>query len=325
MLIPILSLIGGLILLVIASDQLVDGAVGIARRFGISMLVVGLTIVAYGTSFPEFIVSLLAASRGVADFAAGNIVGSNIANIGLVLGMAAAVCPFLVKSTTLFRRDMPLLFLATISACVMFIDGKVMRWEGGILIAIAAIFTYLSLKHPGKVEVEGGNDEDETTEPTDSMTVSVVKLVLGGAGLVGGAHFMVEGGSTIAAAYGISERVIGLTVVAVGTSLPELAASVAAALKGYPELAVGNVVGSCLFNLTFVLGASSIITPLDVDMMAMRWDLVIMGGLTLVMWFMFFTGLRMRRSEGVGLVLAYVGFLVWIVVTTAKSMGAAVG
>lgn len=323
MLIPIISLIGGLILLVVASDQLVEGAVGIARRLGISMLVVGLTIVAYGTSFPEFIVSLLAASRGVADFAAGNIVGSNIANIGLVLGMAAAVCPFVVKSSTLFRRDMPLLFLATVSACLMFIDGKVVRWEGAILIGIAALFTWLSLKHPGEVEVEGGTDEDETAEPKEAMWISVSRLVLGGAGLVGGAHFMVEGGSTIAAAYGISERVIGLTVVAVGTSLPELAASVAAALKGYPELAVGNVVGSCLFNLTFVLGASAAITPLDVDMLAMRWDLIIMGGLTILMWFMFYTGLRMRRSEGVGLVLAYIGFLTWVVITTAQSMGAA--
>lgn len=322
MLIPIISLIGGLVLLVIASDQLVDGAVGIARRFGISMLVVGLTIVAYGTSFPEFIVSLLAASRGVADFAAGNIVGSNIANIGLVLGMSAAVCPFLVKSTTLFRRDMPLLFLATAGASAMFIDGKVLRWEGGVLIGLAALFTWLSLKHPGEVEVEGGADANATAEPEEAMIISTLRLVLGGAGLVAGAHFMVEGGTTIALAYGISERVIGLTVVAVGTSLPELAASVAAALKGYPELAVGNVVGSCLFNLTFVLGASAAITPLSIDVMAMRWDLVIMGGLTLLMWFMFYTGLRMRRSEGVGLVLAYVGFLTWIVISTAKSMGA---
>ncbi|MGK0362793.1 MAG: cation:H+ antiporter, partial [Bradymonadia bacterium] len=282
MLIPIVSLIGGLILLVIASDQLVDGAVGIAHRLGISMLVVGLTIVAYGTSFPEFIVSLLAASRGVADFAAGNIVGSNIANIGLVLGMAAAICPFVVKSSTLFRRDMPLLFLATVSAGLVFMDGQVVRWEGLSLIAIAVVFTYLSLKHPGVVEVEGGNDEDPTAEPKEAMGASTLRLLLGAVGLVGGAHLMVEGGSAIASAYGISERVIGLTVVAVGTSLPELAASVAAALKGYPELAVGNVVGSCLFNLTFVLGASAAIHPLDVDMYAMRWDLVIMAALTLL-------------------------------------------
>jgi cation:H+ antiporter len=134
---------------------------------------------------------------------------------------------------------------------------------------------------------------------------------------------MVEGGSTIAASFGISERVIGLTVVAIGTSLPELAASVAGALKGYPELAVGNVVGSCLFNLTFVLGASSMITPLSVDLVAMRWDLAIMGGLTVLMWGMFFTGLRMSRWEGVGLVLGYAGFLTWLVITTAQSMGAA--
>lgn len=322
MLMPIISLLGGLILLVIASDQLVEGAVGIARRLGVSMLVVGLTIVAYGTSFPEFIVSLLAANRGVSDFAVGNIVGSNIANIGLVLGMAAAVCPFVVKSSTLFRRDLPLLFLATAGGCLMFLDGKVERWEGGVLIGIAAIFTWLSLKHPGEVEVEGGNEGEEPAKE-EAIGVSVVRLILGGAGLFGGAHFMVDGGSTIAASFGISERVIGLTVVAIGTSLPELAASVAGALKGYPELAVGNVVGSCLFNLTFVLGASSLITPLSVDLVAMRWDLAIMGGLTVLMWAMFFTGLRVSRIEGVGLVLGYAGFLTWVVVTTAQSMGAA--
>lgn len=319
MLLPIISLIGGLILLVIGSDRFVEGAVAIARRMGVSMLVVGLTIVAYGTSFPEFIVSVLAAGRGVADFAVGNIVGSNIANIGLVLGVSAAVCPFFLRSKTLFRRDLPLLFLATIAACLMFVDGEVLRWEGGLLVVIAMIFTYLSLKHPGDVEVEGGGEVSEP-EQQASLRRSMILLSLGGGAMLAGAHFMVDGGTVIAKHFGISERVIGLTIVAVGTSLPELAASVAGAVKGFPELAVGNVVGSCLFNLTFVLGASSIIQPLTVDMVAMRWDLIVMGGLTVVMWLMFRTGLRMSRAEGGLLVAAYGGFLSWLVYTTAQTM-----
>lgn len=319
MLIPIISLIGGLILLVLGSDQFVEGAVGIARRMGVSMLVVGLTIVAYGTSFPEFIVSVLAAGRGVSDFAVGNIVGSNIANIGLVLGVAAAVCPFLVRSNTLFRRDLPLLFLATAAGCVMFLDGDVKRWEGGLLLVIAIVFTYMSLRHPGDVEVEGGGEHEER-EKQASLRMSTIRLIFGGGAMLAGAHFMVDGGSVIAKHFGISERVIGLTIVAIGTSLPELAASVAGALKGYPELAVGNVVGSCLFNLTFVLGASSIIQPLSVDMAAMQWDLIVMGGLTVVMWAMFRTGLKMSRWEGVLLVGGYVSFLSWLVYSTAQTM-----
>lgn len=318
MLLSIIALIGGLILLVIGSDQFVEGAVGIARRMGVSMLVVGLTIVAYGTSFPEFIVSVLAAGRGVSDFAVGNIVGSNIANIGLVLGMAAAVCPFLVKSSTLFRRDMPLLFLATGAGFLMFFDGDVQRWEGGLLLVIAMIFTYMSLRHPGDVEVEGGGEHDEA-EKAASLRMSAIRLLFGGGAMLAGAHFMVDGGSAIAKHYGISERIIGLTIVAIGTSLPELAASVAGALKGYPELAVGNVVGSCLFNLTFVLGASSIIQPLTVDWAAIQWDLAVMGGLTLVMWGMFRTGLKMSRWEGVLLVLGYAGFITWLVLSTTTA------
>ncbi len=316
MLSAFVALLGGLILLVLASNWLVDGAVGIARRFGVSTLVIGMTIVAYGTSAPELVVSLLAATRGVADFAIGNIVGSNVANIGLVLGAVALVAPFSVSSRLLFSRDLPLLGVATALAIFFFSDRAVQPWEGGVLLALAAAFTLLSLKMPAE-------DDDEPLEPADDSQPrwrAGAMVALGLAGLMGGAHFMVEGGSAIATHFGISERVIGLTVVAVGTSLPELAASLAGALKGHPGLAVGNVVGSCLFNLAFVLGATGAIGTIPVSLDAMVWDLVVMCGLTLLMWLMLRTGRRLTRSEGATLMLIYVGFLGYLVVSTAQAL-----
>ncbi|MEZ4470029.1 MAG: hypothetical protein R3F60_04320 [bacterium] len=167
--------------------------------------------------------------------------------------------------------------------------------------------------------------EDDATAAADALPPppalrNVARLLLGMAGLFGGAHFMVEGGSAIAAAFGISERVIGLTIVAVGTSLPELAASAAGALKGYPELAVGNVVGSCLFNLTFVMGSAACIHPLNANFGAIQWDLAVMVGLTLLMLTIFLTGRRVSRLEGGGLVGLYAAYLAWIAITTVQAL-----
>lgn len=312
------ALVGGLILLVIASDWLVDGAVSIAGRLGVPTLVVGMTIVAYGTSLPEFVVSVLASTRGVADFAIGNIIGSNVANIGLVLGAVALVAPFSVHSRLLFTRDLPLLGMVTILAVLCFLDDRVERWEGLLLLGIALVFTVLNLRSPGEPEEEFEDDvEDETPM---SPGKSWFMLLVGFAGLMTGAHFMVEGGTEIAKHFGISERVIGLTVVAIGTSLPELAASVASALKGHPALAVGNVVGSCLFNLAFVLGAASTIQAIPTNLTAMTWDLAVMGGLTVLMWLLLRTGRRLTRGEGATLMVIYFGFLGYLVVTTAQAL-----
>lgn len=315
MLLSVISLIGGLVLLVLASDWLVDGAVGLARRAGISMLVVGLTVVAYGTSFPELVVSALAALRGEADLAVGNVVGSNIANIGLVLGAAALIKPFAIGGGPLFRRDMPFLVVATLGGTYAFVDGQVGRVEGAFLLVLAVLFTWWCVRTPGH---EDDNSAAADALPPPPALRNVVKLLLGMVGLFVGAHFMVKGGSEIAAAFGISERVIGLTVVAVGTSLPELAASTAGALKGYPELAVGNVVGSCLFNLSFVMGSAACIHPLGVDFAAIQWDLAVMVGLTLLMLGIFLTGRRVTRVEGGSLLGLYIGYMSWIAVTTLQ-------
>ncbi|MEE2787541.1 MAG: calcium/sodium antiporter [Myxococcota bacterium] len=305
-----IQLFGGLVLLVVAADWLVDGAVALASRIGVAPFVVGLTVIAYGTSLPEFVVSILASSKGVADFAIGNIVGSNIANIGLVLGVAAVIHVIRIESDALFRRDLPLLTVVSIASILFFLDGTVDRIEGGGLLLVAVIFTVLSLR----TKDEGTeNDEDGEVMSTRKM---VVLLAIGLVGLVGGAQFMVEGGTFIARAYGISERIIGLTIVAIGTSLPELAASVAAATKGHPDLAVGNVVGSCLFNRAFVLGASALIHPLAVQFDGMFWDVTVMMALTVGMWGMLRTGAGMSRVEGMLLVASYAGFMVYVGYTT---------
>jgi cation:H+ antiporter len=273
-------------------------------------MVVGLTIVAYGTSLPEFVVSLLATSREIPAFAIGNIVGSNVANIGLVLGTAALVCPIMVRSRAIFRRDLPILALVTAAVVYYFVDGKVSPFKGAILLTVVIVNTILSLRTP--------SEEDHVDDDAISKRRAITLLIIGMGGLVLGAHFMVEGGSEIAKVIGISERVIALTVVAVGTSLPELAAAVASAAKGHPGLAVGNVVGSCLFNLAFVLGATAMIHPLPVSPEDVQLELVTMCSLTVVMWLMLGTKRGMRRLEGGLLVASYVGFLTYLVLTTVR-------
>lgn len=309
MAIDIAWLLGGLVLLVFAADWLVDGAVGIARRLSIPPLVVGLTIVAYGTSLPEFVVSLLAAQRDVAEFAIGNIVGSNIANIGLVLGAAAVIHPIAIRGGTLYRRDLPVLLATTVGAVVCFYDGYVSRLEGLLLLTAAVVFTVVSLRAPE----EESTADDAPDDGGAPWPKALIFLVIGLAGLVVSADRMVYGASNIAAEMGIDERIVGLTVVALGTSLPELAASVAGAIKGHPGLAVGNVVGSCFFNLAFVLGAAASIKPLPADPAAMVVDLAVMGGVTALMWGLLFFRRGLSRIDGGGLLAIYFGFMGYLV------------
>ncbi len=314
MLLSLLSLLGGLVLLVLAADWLVDGSTAIAKRLGVSLFVVGLTVVAYGTSFPEFVVSLIASLKGSSGLAIGNVLGSNIANIGLVMGLTALIAPFEVKDVRLFKMELPLLsFVSLLVAWFFFyMDGQLERIEGLILLFFALLFTYLSVKGP---KPEKFKEESKAI----SWPMTLFKVTLGILGLLLGAHFMVQGGSEIARLWGISERLIGLTIVAVGTSLPELAASVAGALKGHPGLALGNVVGSCFFNLSFVLGGAAVISPLGVaGFSEIRWDLGVMLSLTLLMWVMLRTGRRIIRLEGALLFLSYVSFMGFLILTGTR-------
>jgi cation:H+ antiporter len=252
----ILMLVGGLAALIKGADWLVDGASSLARRLGISPIVIGLTIVAFGTSAPELIVNLVAAFRGNTDIAIGNIVGSNIANVLLILGIAGLITPLVVKKNTVWK-EIPLALLACILVLIMASDAVLTgrsantldRIDGIVLIAFFIIFLYYTFGI-SKVEAEG---EDVETHP---LTPTIGWIIAGLALLVVGGKFAVDGATEIATSLGISERLIGLTVVAVGTSLPELLTSAVAASKGKADIAIGNVVGSNIFNVFWILASA---------------------------------------------------------------------
>lgn len=290
----------GLLGLFFGGEYLVRGASSIARRFGISPLVIGLTIVGFGTSAPEMLVSVNAALAGQPAIAIGNVLGSNIANILLILGVSAVIAPLIIPARQL-ARDLAFMLLATGAIWVMLLDGMVTRLEGGLLIAGLAVFLYMAFS-AGSVPQE--EDAVETSVPKSAL-MTVGGLVL----LVIGAHFLVDSASTIARTYGISEAVIGLTIVAVGTSLPELATSVIAAFRRQTEIAVGNVVGSNIFNIFGILGVTALIAPIPSEarfaMIDMPWVAGTAIGLSvLAVWL---GGLP--RIAGVVLLAAYGGYL----------------
>jgi len=290
----------GLLGLFFGGEYLVRGASSIARRFGISPLVIGLTIVGFGTSAPEMLVSVNAALAGQPAIAIGNVLGSNIANILLILGVSAVIAPLIIPARRL-ARDLAFMLVATGMIWVMLLDGMVSRIEGGVLLAGLAVFLFMAFSS-GSVPQE---DDPLETSVTKAALMTVGGLVL----LVIGAHFLVESASTIARTFGISEAVIGLTIVAVGTSLPELATSVIAAYRRQTEIAVGNIVGSNIFNLFGILGVTAMIVPIPAEarfaMIDMPWVAATAVGLSvLAVWL---GGLP--RVAGVALLAAYAGYL----------------
>ncbi len=308
MLLAWVSMFGGLFVLVWASDWLVDGAIALSKRLGLSPLVVGLTIVAYGTSLPEFVVSLLAANAGEADMAVGNVVGSNIANLGLAWSAALIVGVGAITQRSVFRREVPAVLFASCLFYGFALDGIFTQFDGAILLAMAIGYTLMALR--GKQELES----DELSE--EGWTKTIALLLFGFAGLLVGADFMVDGAIDIARGYGVDERIIGLTVVALGTSLPEVAATVTAARKGSGALALGNILGSCLFNLTFVVGGASLITPLAVTEQNNLLDAPVMLGLSILTTGLLFWTKRGERWHGIVLLLLYLAFMTQIAWTT---------
>ena len=309
----ILFLLIGFVLLIKGADFLVDGAVGIARRLGVSDLVIGLTVVAFGTSTPELFVNIFASLSGKVDIAIGNVLGSNIANIMLILGLAAAIYPLSVGKGTIWK-EIPFSLLAVLVLGVLaneqIIDAAatsvLSRSDGLMLLAFFAIFIYYTFEI---AKVPEAIDDQVQTEP-----ITVLKawgyIVLGLGGLVLGGKWIVDGAVWLARAFGASEALIGLTVVAVGTSLPELATSCIAAYKRNVDIAVGNVVGSNIFNIFFILGISSLIKPLpfaprsNIDTAA-----VIVA--SLLLFATMFTGKRrcLDRWEGIAFLLLYGTYL----------------
>lgn len=318
MIIEVLLFIVGLVLLYFGAEFLVGGAGAIALRLGITPLVVGLTVVAFGTSAPELLVCLMAAFQGSDDISVGNIVGSNIANIALILGCSAMVRPLEVNVQAV-RREFPVMVVASIMMVLVAIDGQITRIEGSIL-AISMVFYLLYAFFSASKRGDDGEVDAEELEEIEDVDLegpqykNYAKIFGGILGLAGGAYLMVESAKTIALAVGIPELVIGITIVAFGTSLPELATSLVAAFRQESDISVGNVIGSNVFNIFLVLGLSAIIVPIAVGQAAVDIDLWIMLAVAIGIWPILRSGHRVNRLEGGFMLLFYVGYIVYLFV-----------
>jgi cation:H+ antiporter len=320
----IFELVGGLLLLLGGGEWVVRGATRLARALGVSPLAIGLTVVAFGTSAPELAVNVIAAVRDRGGISFGNIIGSNMANIGLIIGITALIRPILIGGVVI-RRELPMMLLAT--ACVMIMSSDAMlgrrdnfldRSEGMVLLLLFMVFVYYTLGD--FLRQRNGDDPEASAEmigvyPTVPATSSATRdllLTTGGlAALVLGAHWTVEAGASLARAFGVPEVIIGLTVLALGTSLPELVASLMATIRGHVDLAIGNVVGSNIFNLLLVGGVTAIVRPIAIPPGGTL-DLWVLAGLSVMLMFVSSTRNRIIvRSEAVTLMVVYMGYLTW--------------
>jgi len=320
----------GVVLLLWGGQMLVDGAVALARSAGIPPLVVGLTVVAFGTSAPELAFNLTAAINGTVELSFGNIVGSNIANVGLVLGLAAMIRPILVHGSVV-RKEAPLMLLvsagflalAWLPPMVPTDAGPVAGWSttaGAVLLVAFSVFLYgwyrAGKTSPGDdlgVELASAAAEEAATIRTTGM--AIVVFVIGLLLLVGGGRFTEQGAVGLALSLGLGEAIIGLTIVAIATSLPEVVTSVIAAIRGQSDLAVGNVIGSNVFNLLLVMGATALVTPVPMPPGGGLVDLLVMAGLSILLWIFVQTKDRtISRAEGTTLLVLYASYLVYVVI-----------
>lgn len=305
------AIIVGLIFLVWSADKFVIGAAATARHLGMSPLLVGLTIVAIGTSAPEMFVSAIASLDGVGNLAIGNAIGSNITNIALVLGITALVAPIPLQKS-LLKKELPLLMMITLLAGVVLIDLELNLVDALILIA-ALVFALFLMFQQSSESGESVMDEDEAAEIESTSTAKATFwLIAGLAVLMASSKALVWGASGVATAFGVSDLVIGLTIVAIGTSLPELAASVASALKGHHDIAIGNVIGSNIFNLLAVMPIPGILAVTAVEPMALYRDYIVMAGATFLLLLFFVICYRkgtLGRLPGILLTAGYFGYL----------------
>ncbi len=310
---PVLLIIIGLILLYFGAEWLVRGAVSIARRLGISPLVIGLTIVAYGTSAPEMTVSIQSALAGQGDIAAANVIGSNIFNIAVILGLTALICPINIGAP-IIRLDMPAMIAVSVAGWLCLADRRMERWEGLILIAGAIAYTAWAFYRSRQVPVDGPVlAEVETALParTDPTALALALIIGGLIALVFGSKALVTGATQIARFWGVSDAVIGLTIVSAGTSLPELATSVVAAKRRQSDIAVGNVVGSNIFNILAILGTSALLVPYSAPGIQTV-DLVAMFGLASIALPFMWSGFVLARWEGGVLLMLFGAYLAWL-------------
>lgn len=306
----IAQVIGGLVLLYLGGEWLVRGAVSMANRLGVSPLIIGLSVVAAGTSAPELFVSLISALEGRPGIAIGNVVGSNIANILLVLGAAALVWPIMIRRSVV-KRDGVVLIGATIIFSLLAVNGHISRIFGIAMVLIVITYLYVSYQRDKRDIKARSNIEEEVAELGGERPVWLITLLLlaGFAGVLIGSELLVSGAVGVATKAGVSETVIGVTLVALGTSLPELAASIAAAKNRHTELALGNVLGSCIFNLLAIIGVVSTVVPLKVPAEVLVFDLWAMAGVTVAFIFVAFFIPRVGRVFGFIMLLAYAAYI----------------
>lgn len=302
----VLLIVVGIALVIWGADKMTEGAVGVASRMGVPQIVIGLTIVAMGTSAPELFISLMSAVKGTPDLAVGNVVGSNIFNTLAIVGVAALVMPITISRTTIFR-DLPITVAATIALVLMTLDGVISRIDAAILFAGFIGFMAYTLRLAKKGDTIAEEEQQQPVKPL-SMGKAIFFIVLGLACLICGGNIFVNGATGIAKAMGVSDAVIGLTVVALGTSLPELATCVVAARKGNSAIAIGNVIGSNVFNILMILGLTGVVQPMEIsDVSALDMAVVAVGAV--VMWLFSFTKCLIERWEGAILLLGYVVYV----------------
>lgn len=316
-----LMLAAGLVLLVIGADTLVKGAARLASSFGVPSLVIGLTVVAFGTSAPELAVSVKAAYSGQAELAIANVVGSNIFNVLFILGVAALIMPLII-SKQLIRQDVPLMVLASIVAMLMALDGQISRLEAAVLFAGLLIYTaFLFYQGKSKPVTETADHEiDVMLKDKKPAWHSALLVIVGLVLLVLGARWLVQSAIELATAWGVNEAIIGLTIVAAGTSLPEVVTSIVATIRGERDIAVGNVVGSNTFNILCVLGLSGLVspTPLLAGAQMSAIDIPVMVAVAMLCIPFFFAGSVLNRIEGGLFLLCYVAYTWFLIALSLK-------
>ena len=352
MAINIVLLVLGVIIVLKGADWITDGAVNIATRFGVSQMVIGLTIVAMGTSMPEFCVSMVSALKGTPDLAVGNVVGSNTLNTLLIVGCSALVAPIMVKRSSV-KRDIPFAVVASLLMLLFCLDGAIGRVDAAVLFAGFCLFMFVTLKYAKTTEgpaaavatsgaatttgiseastsqassSEASSSETSAPEASSSetsaqeasqasgtsMLKAVVMLVVGLLCLIAGSNMFVDNASFVASSLGVSDAVIGLTIVAGGTSMPELATSMVSAKKGNSDIAIGNVIGSNVFNILMIIGITGLVKPMHIAGITTL-DLIMMLASMLLMWFFCRTTYKVKRWEGAVLTIIYLAYLTWLI------------
>jgi cation:H+ antiporter len=320
-----LYLAGGLGLLYVGAQTLIKGGTGLALRLGLTPLVIGLTVIAYGTSSPEMVVSLQAAFSGNGAISIGNVVGSNICNIALILGLCSLVTP-ITASSQIIRREIPIMIGATIVLCLFLWDDTMARWEGAVLFLGVIAYTVTTVRAARKAtaadrvaasEYESAIASGGEAKPEKLSLGAAIGLTLLGLGvLVAGSHFFVGGAVKLAEGWGISQTVIGLTIVAVGTSMPELATSLVAAIRKQSDVAIGNIVGSNIFNIVGILGLCALVKPISAPGISLL-DLGLMLVIAVALLPLCKSGGKISRAEGGVLLAVYVGYTWWLISSNA--------